>query len=245
MSRANYELRAFLSHLDVVDNDICSHRPAGAHYDALQPAFYTAAAMHARGMGAIVTSPPFAALDVALPLLVAAGSAVACVHVPGHYLTSGVAPRFAYLRGLQQQGRLHVVMGLPRGPIGRRCIWLLIFSANASCRPPAARTPASASEDYSSNVCSVVVRRSLCCQCSSALLFCQPRQTVCAPAAVAHPSQLGAPVRPPQLLHLQLYSASAARCPAQPLGGGVDCFVCGPPCMFQFEFLAAKSVQPS
>ena len=117
--------------MDVVDNDICSHRPAGAHYDALQPAFYTAAAMHARGMGAIVTSPPFAALDVALPLLVAAGSAVACVHVPGHYLTSGVAPRFAYLRGLQQQGRLHVVMGLPRGPIGRRCIWLLIFSTNA------------------------------------------------------------------------------------------------------------------
>jgi hypothetical protein len=66
-----------------------------------------------------------------MPLLATVGSAVACVHAPGHYLTSGVAPRFAYLRHLQQQGRLHVVMDLPRGPIGRRCIWLLIFSSNA------------------------------------------------------------------------------------------------------------------
>jgi hypothetical protein len=117
--------------MEVVDNDICSHRPAGSHYDALQPSFYLAAAKHRRGVGAFVTSPPFAALDIALPLLVAAGAAVACVHAPGHYLTSGVAPRFAYMRGLQQQGRLHVVMDLPRGPLGRRCIWLLIFSSNA------------------------------------------------------------------------------------------------------------------
>ena len=126
--------------MEVVDNDICVHRPAGSHYDALQPAFYVAAGQHGQhgqhghtgsGVGAFVTSPPFMALDVALPLLVAAGAAVACIHAPGHYLTSGVAPRFAYLRGLQRQGRLHVVMDLPRGPIGRRCIWLLVFSSNA------------------------------------------------------------------------------------------------------------------
>ena len=98
---------------------------------ALQPAFYAAAVKHKRGVGAFVTSPPFMALDIALPLLVAAGAVVACIHALGHYLTSGVAPRFAYLRGLQRQGRLHVVMDLPRGPIGRRCIWLLVFSSNA------------------------------------------------------------------------------------------------------------------
>jgi hypothetical protein len=49
---------------------------------------------------AVVTSPWFAALDLALPLLVhnlsfflSAVDTVACIHVPGHYFTSAVEPR--------------------------------------------------------------------------------------------------------------------------------------------------------
>ena len=56
---------------------------------------------------------------------------VVCCHVPGHYVTSGPAPRMEWLRLLQNQGRLLVIAGLPAGPMGRRCIWLCIFRSAA------------------------------------------------------------------------------------------------------------------
>ncbi len=80
---------------------------------------------------AVVTSPWFSVLDVALPLLVDAARVVACVHVPGHYLSSGPLPRFAYLQSLQRQGRLLILYGLPRGPTGWRCAWLVVFRSAA------------------------------------------------------------------------------------------------------------------
>jgi hypothetical protein len=115
----------------VYTNDIHPGHTAVSHRDALQPGFYTELRQQLGVVDAIVTSPWFAALDLALPLLVEAAASVACVHVPGHYLTSGVEPRYKYLRELQAQGRLHVIMGLPRGPMGRRCIWLLVFRSSA------------------------------------------------------------------------------------------------------------------
>ncbi len=116
-------------HHRVVTNDIFDGHAADYHMDALQPSFYTTMQRELGIIDAVVSSPWFAALDIALPLLVASAASVACVHVPGHYLTSGVMPRFAYLRELQAQGRLFVIMGLPRGPMGRRCVWLLVFSS--------------------------------------------------------------------------------------------------------------------
>ena len=66
-----------------------------------------------------------------LPLLVAAAKFVVCVHVPGHYVSSGLEPRYAFLRELQRQGRLAVLFGMPRGPMGWRCAWLVVFRSAA------------------------------------------------------------------------------------------------------------------
>jgi hypothetical protein len=63
-------------------------------------------------------------------LVAAVAQVVACVHVPGHYLSSGV-PRYAYLRKLEQEGRLVILFGLPRAATGRRCAWLLVFRSAA------------------------------------------------------------------------------------------------------------------
>lgn len=116
------------SGLAVVDNDLNPSSPALWHADALQPAFYARAAARMR-IGAIVTSPWFSTLDLALPLAVAAARMVACVHVPGYFITDAHPNRAAYLRSLMQEGRLHVLWNLPKGPMGRRCGWLLIFAS--------------------------------------------------------------------------------------------------------------------
>ncbi len=87
--------------------------------DALQPTFYQKCAEAQGAIDAVVCSPWFTVLDVALA--VAAARSVVCMHVPGHYVASGLAPRYTYLQELQQQGRLAVLFGLPRGPMGWRC----------------------------------------------------------------------------------------------------------------------------
>jgi hypothetical protein len=85
------------------------------HLDALQPAFH-----RARRAQVIVTSPPFGVLDIAAPLLVLAATVVACIHVPGHWLSSATKPRQQWLWQLCQQNRVHIIMGLERGPMGRK-----------------------------------------------------------------------------------------------------------------------------
>lgn len=116
----------------VLTNDLSLARPADLHLDALQPGFYTTVARQlAAPIDAIVTSPWFAVLDIVLPLLVAAARVVVCVHVPGHYVSSGVEPRHQYLRQLQREGRLLVLFGLPRAATGWRCAWLVIFRSAA------------------------------------------------------------------------------------------------------------------
>ena len=96
--------------------------------DAVQPALLDPSG---RGVGspvdAVVSSPWFTVLDIALPLLVAAARTVVCLHVPGHYVSSGVMPRYAYLQELQRQGRLVVLFGVPRAAMGWRCAWLVVF----------------------------------------------------------------------------------------------------------------------
>ena len=55
----------------------------------------------------------------------------ACIHVPGHYIASGLGPRYDYLRQLHQLGRVAVLFGLPRGPMGWRCAWIVVFRSAA------------------------------------------------------------------------------------------------------------------
>jgi hypothetical protein len=71
----------------VSTNDLSSLRPADTHLDALQRQSYSdISSLTGAPVDAIVTSPWFTVLDVAVPVMVEAASVVTCVHVPGHYL---------------------------------------------------------------------------------------------------------------------------------------------------------------
>jgi hypothetical protein len=96
--------------------------------DALQPHSYQLP------YDIIVTSPPFEVLDIAVPLLAANANVAACVHVPGHWIANPRAARQHWLQQLAAQGRLHIIMGLPRGAGHRRCAWLIVASSPVTLR---------------------------------------------------------------------------------------------------------------
>jgi len=112
--------------LKVHTNDLNPNLPSHTHEDALRLNFYTTWNGD-MPPDAIVTSPWFGLLDIAIPLLIHAAKILVCVHVPGHYLSDAHPARASYLKRLAASHRLHVLWNLPRGPTGRRCAWLLIF----------------------------------------------------------------------------------------------------------------------
>ena len=116
----------------VVTNDINPAMDTDYHLDALQPETYWNIRQK-HGMDAVVTSPYFSVLDLALPLAVKFATMVVCCHVPGHYLTDAPVARMRWLQSLQCEDRLYFIMGLPRGPMGRRCVWLVIFKSKEVC----------------------------------------------------------------------------------------------------------------
>jgi hypothetical protein len=107
----------------VVQNDINPSYGHALAADALQPMHYQVPTQ------VFVTSPPFDLLDVAAPLLAEFAQVVACVHVPGHWISNPRVARQLWLSQLAAQDRLHIIMGLPRGPSHRKCAWVLIFSS--------------------------------------------------------------------------------------------------------------------
>ena len=110
----------------VVQNDISSYWQHPTAVDALQPYTYDWVVPQV-----IVSSPPFDALDIAAPLMAVKAGAVACIHVPGHWLSSPRVARQRWLQQLAMEGRLHIIMGLPRGAAGRKCAWVLVFAARS------------------------------------------------------------------------------------------------------------------
>jgi hypothetical protein len=80
------------------------------------------------GVQTVISSPWFRMLDLAAPLALAGSSIVTCLHVPGHYFYDAHPIRHAWLKQLHAEGRLVVISGLIIGPLGRRCIWLLLFA---------------------------------------------------------------------------------------------------------------------
>jgi hypothetical protein len=109
----------------VTQNDLNPFWEQPTMADALQPGNYMLSPQ------VIVTSPPFEVLDLAVPILAAKATVVACVHVPGHWLSNPRAARQRWLQQLAVQQRLHIIMGLERGPSHRRCAWILVFSSAA------------------------------------------------------------------------------------------------------------------
>ena len=108
----------------VVQNDITSYWQHPSAVDALQPYTYDWVVPQV-----IVSSPPFDALDMAAPLMAAKAGAIACIHVPGHWLTSRRVGRQRWLQQGAMEGRLHIIMGLPREATGQECAWFLVFAA--------------------------------------------------------------------------------------------------------------------
>jgi len=108
----------------------------GTHQAALQPAFYAQYPAQV-----IVTAPPAELLDLIVPLATVAASAVACVYVPGSWVSSPPEPRQRWLRTLRDSDRLVVLMGSHTEPMGTRGVWLLSFSTpqikQAMLRPTA------------------------------------------------------------------------------------------------------------
>jgi hypothetical protein len=113
---------------EVITNDVNPTHNADFHSDALQPCFYQHLSKELPING-IVMSPLFSVLDLAIPLAVMFARDVVCVHCPGHYLTDAPRPRYDWLRLMKQAGRLHFIMGLPRGVTNHRCMWLMILSS--------------------------------------------------------------------------------------------------------------------
>jgi hypothetical protein len=124
--------RAFETMLgrSIVCNDVNTRLTAEFHLDALQPSSYTAIAGQ-QGIHVVIMSPYFTILDLALPLAVQYAQHAVCCHVPGHYITDGPTARMQWLKGLSTQGRLAIIMGAPRGPSGRRCVWLIVYRSEA------------------------------------------------------------------------------------------------------------------
>jgi hypothetical protein len=109
----------------VVQNDLNTHWGHSTCADALQPGHYI------QPPHVIVTSPPFDVLDIAVPLAARYAGVVACIHVPGHWIGGPRDARQDWLKQLAAEGRLHTILGLPRGDSHRRCAWVIIFSSAA------------------------------------------------------------------------------------------------------------------
>lgn len=107
----------------VYTNDLNPLHPAMSHMDALQPSFY-----RSHAVASYVSSPYFAVLDLALPLMVLHATHVVCVHVPGHYVSDASPARLAFLNRLASEHRLYYALGLERGPLGRRCLWIIVLA---------------------------------------------------------------------------------------------------------------------
>ncbi|KAK3253434.1 Methyl-CpG-binding domain-containing protein 9 [Cymbomonas tetramitiformis] len=120
-------LKGHWDHLSIMNNDWNPQLKWPEAMNALQPGNYRRWKEKYGVCDAVVTSPWFAVLDIALPLAVAASRVVACVHVPSHYMTDMTESRARYFRELCHAGRLHVLGHLEHGPIGRRCMWVLVF----------------------------------------------------------------------------------------------------------------------
>ena len=117
--------------ITLVNNDLDHNKAAGYHLDALQPSSYKAIGDAVPGaLDLVVSSPWFSLLDLALPLAASCTTALACIHVPGHYLSNPILPRTEWFSRRVQEGRLHVVWGREcNKTLKRRCLWVIVAAS--------------------------------------------------------------------------------------------------------------------
>ena len=111
--------------INVVTNDICDkHGNSDYNENALDDSFFQ---QFGQPFDAIITSPWFSVLDLAIPILLRHAKYFVAVHVPAYYVTNAHDRRVKYIKRLIRDGRVHIVGNLPLAVIGWKCIWLMIF----------------------------------------------------------------------------------------------------------------------
>ena len=98
----------------MVSNDANPQHGAQFAEDAGQVWFWKKLGERVGAAPAVVTSPWFELLDLVIPLMVRVSPIVVCVHVPYGYVTAAPEARHKYFRGLAEEGRLFMVVGLSR-----------------------------------------------------------------------------------------------------------------------------------
>ena len=93
---------------------------------------YLAASVAQHAFDVVVSSPLFALLDLAIPVLYELATAAVFVHVPGHYLVNMPPARRAWFK--RHAADCCVFGNLPVGPMGRRCAWVCLFKSPAARR---------------------------------------------------------------------------------------------------------------
>jgi hypothetical protein len=79
--------------------------------------------------GGFISIPLSKLLDVVFPLDAITTAQVTCFSVPSTYLTSPTSARLSWIKSLQQQDRLLIIMGIPRdASIAESSgVWMCIF----------------------------------------------------------------------------------------------------------------------
>ncbi|XRB11143.1 reverse transcriptase [Pseudoscourfieldia marina] len=109
----------------VVGNDLNPRHAATLQQDATQVGFWNDFD-EMGGVPAVITSCWFRLLDLLAPLVCARVTDVACLHVPPLWVTSTTEARQRWLNDLAEADRMILVTGLPVGPLGKRCAWLVV-----------------------------------------------------------------------------------------------------------------------
>lgn len=111
----------------LVSSDLDEAVVADEHGDALDRSFMRDIVGKYGCIDAVVTSPRFEYLDLALPVLVETARLAVLCHVPTSYLFNPNDGRQRWLATLAEEGRMHVIIINCRANTNWRCAWLCIF----------------------------------------------------------------------------------------------------------------------
>jgi hypothetical protein len=83
-------------------------------------------------VGGFISIPLPKLLDVVIPLAALTTAQVTCFCVPCTYLTSPTSARLSWIKTLQQENRLLIIMDIPRDASvdGSSGVWMCIFRNN-------------------------------------------------------------------------------------------------------------------
>ena len=120
-------LESTINGIHVVTNDICSeHGDQLLYENALDSKLY----IENGPFDAIITSPWFVMLDVAIPLMLKHCKKFLAIHCPAYYLTNAPNPRLRYIKKLADEKRILAISSMTRkNPTRMACIWLVIFKS--------------------------------------------------------------------------------------------------------------------